>query len=146
MSKRTLEQIVQLFFDEVISKGNLALAHALVAEDLVDHHPRAAPGLKGFEQGLLAVRAAFPDWTTTVADMVIEGDEVAARWIGRGTHLGPILGIPPTGRSVVMNEIGILRIAGGKIVEVWRIADELSLLQQLGVVPALGSPFTPPGA
>jgi steroid delta-isomerase-like uncharacterized protein len=141
MAKQALEQIVQQFFDQVVSKGDLAALDVLVAEDLIDHEPRAAPGREGFKRGLLAVRAAFPDWTTTVGDIVVEGDKAAARWTARATHLGPFLGLAPTGRSIVMEEMGIMRIADGRIAEVWRIADELRLLQQLGLVPQLGSPF-----
>lgn len=143
MSNKALQQLVHQLFTQVISKGDLALADAILAEDLVDHDPRAAPGREGFKQGLLAVRAAFPDWTVTLDDVVIEGDQVAGRWTARGTHLGPFLGLPPTGRSIVMAEIGIMRIADGRIAEVWHIADELSLLQQLGLMPPLGSPFEP---
>jgi predicted ester cyclase len=132
--------IVQRIFAEVISKGDLALADAIIAADLVDHDPRQAPGLAGFKHGLVAVREAFPDWTSTIDALVCEGDLLGARWTVRGTHKAPFFGVPPTGRTVTMREAGMFRVAGGKLVEVWRVADELALLRQLGVLPA------PPGA
>jgi predicted ester cyclase len=54
----------------------------------------------------------------------------------RGTHQGDFQGIPPTGKPVTFTSIDVYHIAGGKIVEVWSQIDLLSLLQQLGVVPA----------
>jgi predicted ester cyclase len=78
------------------------------------------------------VREAFPDWTSAPIELVVEGDKVAARWVVRGTHRGPFLGFAPTGRAIEMAECGILRFEGGQLVELNRVADELSLLRQLG--------------
>jgi steroid delta-isomerase-like uncharacterized protein len=126
-------------FDDVISRGDLQLADELIHPDYVDL--RGGPkGLEGFKQGLASIRAAFPDWTSTVDDMIAEGDRVAARWTIRGTHRGAFMGVPPTGRQVTMREAGILRFSGGKLIELGRVADELSLMQQLGVLPPLGAP------
>ncbi len=47
------------------------------------------------------------------------------------------MGIPPTGRQVSITDIAILRVAHGRFVEAWNNTDELGLLQQLGVIPAL---------
>jgi len=129
------KQIVERIFAEVISKGNLALADELIDTALVQHDERQAPGLAGFKQGLVVVREAFPDWTSTLEAVICEGDTVGARWIVRGTHRGPFFGIPPTGRAINMREAGMLRLAAGKLVEVWRVADELALLRQLGALP-----------
>jgi steroid delta-isomerase-like uncharacterized protein len=126
-------------FEQVISRGDLQLADELIHVDYVDL--RGGPtGLDGFKQGLAALREAFPDWTSTVDDMIAEGEKVAARWTVRGTQRGAFMGIPATGRQITMKEAGILRFADGKLVELARVADELSLLQQLGVLPPLGGP------
>lgn len=126
-------------FSEIISGGDLALADALIAPDYVDHRG-GPPGREGFKLGLQMIRAAFPDWSSTPEDMVVEGDRVAARWTVRGTHLGDFMGIPATGRAITMAEAGILRFEGGQLVELWRVADELGLLRQLGVLPTPQAP------
>lgn len=128
-----LQRAARAVFD-LISTGDPAAVDACIAPDFVDHRG-GPPGREGFRQGLAAVRAAFPDWTSTPDDLVAAGDRVGARWTVRGTHLGEFLGIPPTGRVVVMQEAGILRFEGGRLAELWRVADELSLLRQLGVLP-----------
>jgi steroid delta-isomerase-like uncharacterized protein len=81
---------------------------------------------------------AFPDLHFTIEDMVAEGDKVVVRWIVRGTHRGTFQDIPPTGKAVTLTGISLFRVANGRGVEVWTDADYLGMLQQLGVVPALG--------
>jgi predicted ester cyclase len=106
------------------------------------HGPSLAvsPGVDGAIQDVLALHAAFPDLDVAVAEVYADGDRVVARVIVRGTHLGPLAGIGPTGRrtSVMGNEIW--RLAGGRIVQHWGRFEDLDLLQQLGVVPAPGVP------
>jgi predicted ester cyclase len=53
----------------------------------------------------------------------------------RGTHRGELMGIPATGRRVEVAGITIERLVGGKIVEHWRVTDEVGLLRQLGALP-----------
>jgi steroid delta-isomerase-like uncharacterized protein len=132
--------IVRRIFDEVISGGDIALAEQLIADDFVNHDGRPPPGRDGFKQGLMAIRAAFPDWRSSIDDMVAEGDKIAARWTVTGTQRGPYMGLPPTGRQIVMREAGFLRIEGGKLVEIWRVADELTMLRELGALPPIGPP------
>ena len=48
------------------------------------------------------------------------------------------MGIPPTGKQGTVTGIGIGRFEGGKLVEAWTEFDALGMLQQLGVVPAMG--------
>jgi predicted ester cyclase len=60
--------------------------------------------------------AGFPDAQMTILDTIAEGDKVVLRASTEGTHTGPFLGIPPTGRRVMWTYIDIHRIADGKIV------------------------------
>ncbi|MBV9280595.1 MAG: ester cyclase, partial [Chloroflexi bacterium] len=62
-------------------------------------------------------------------------DKVVTRSTVRGTHQGPFLGIPATGKKVEVAQIDIWRLDGGKIVEHWGQDDRLGMLQQLGAVP-----------
>jgi len=74
----------------------------------------------------------------TLEDVISEGDKVAGRFSWSATHLGEFAGNPPTGRRVRMTGIGIVRIVNGQMAERWNVTDELSLLQQLGMIPAPG--------
>jgi predicted ester cyclase len=69
-----------------------------------------------------------------VEELVAEGDRVAERWTGRGTHLGELMGIPPTGRRVEAPGSVFYRIAGGRIVEFKGQLDMMGLMQQLGAI------------
>jgi steroid delta-isomerase-like uncharacterized protein len=98
--------------------------------------------LPGKEGGLAGAKTkwamyfdAIPDLRVRVEEMVAEGDKVAVRWTGEGTHRGALLGVPPTGNHVRIDGISIYRLAGGKIAEQFEQWDKLNLMQQLGVAP-----------
>ena len=58
------------------------------------------------------------------------------RWTGSGTHVGDLMGIAPTGRSIEVDAISIHRMESGRIAETWQVWDTLGFLRQLGVVPS----------
>ena len=128
------------FYEEVFNKGNLAVIDELSAPNFVDHTapPGVAPGAEGMKQLITMYRTAFPDLQLTVEEMVAEGDTVVTRTTMRGTHKGELMGIPPTGKHVTMRGLDLVRLTGGKAVEVWHHDDELGMMQQLGVVPPPG--------
>jgi predicted ester cyclase len=68
----------------------------------------------------------------------LEGLRKMTRYTWSGTHRGEMAGIAPTGKRVEVGGIEIYRIKGGKVTDVWRIEETLSLMQQLGMVPELG--------
>jgi predicted ester cyclase len=91
--------------------------------------------LKEYHQNVLASIAAFPDAVVTVEDIMGEGDKVVARIKMNGTHKGTYLGMAPTGKKFSIEAIGIYRIAGGRIAEVWSVSDALGMMQQIGAIP-----------
>jgi len=80
----------------------------------------------------------LPDVHFTVDDIIAEGDKVAARWTSTGTHKGELMGIPSTGKKVMVTGIVINHFADGKIVDDWESYDILGMMQQLGVIPSPG--------
>ena len=68
--------------------------------------------------------------------MIAEGDKIVGRVTLTGTHQGELMGIPATGKKVSFSEIHIVRISNGKVVEHWEVADTMSMMQQLGVIPS----------
>ncbi len=79
--------------------------------------------------------SAFPDAEITIEDQLAEGDMVATRWTGRGTHQGELMGVQPSGNRVEVMGNSISRIEDGKIVEEWNIYDALGMMQAIGAVP-----------
>ena len=67
---------------------------------------------------------AFPDLKVTTDFLVAEGDKVVHHWTATGTHKGELVGIPATGKQIEMTGIAIVRIAGGKIAELWMESDQ----------------------
>jgi predicted ester cyclase len=93
------------------------------------------------------LRGAFPDRTDTIEDIVADGEMVGMLFRVRGTHRGNLFGIAPTNKPIDIHELGIFRVADGKITAAWFMADELGLLQQLGArIPARrdGKRIVPP--
>jgi predicted ester cyclase len=87
---------------------------------------------QGFPNPGPNLRDAIPDRADVIEDMIAEGDQVGMLFRVTGTHRGDFYGIAPTGKTVNVYEAGIFRVADGKIVESWFMADEAGLLKQLG--------------
>ena len=79
-------------------------------------------------------RRGFPDVTSTIEDLIGEGDKVVARWRSRATHRGDYMGIAPSGKEVEFTGISFYRIEGGKIIQSWNIEDRFGLMRQIGAV------------
>ena len=134
-----LKTLVRGFFEEA-SKGKavaFAAIDKLFVADYVEHggYGEATRGIKNYKHAMDEFYSAVPDVHVTVNDMVVEGDKVAVRFALSGTHKGEFAGAQPTGKKVTIEEIGIIRIAGGKFVESWMRYDTLDFMQQLGLAP-----------
>jgi predicted ester cyclase len=73
----------------------------------------------------------FPDWRWRRIQLVVEEDRIAAHLRGSGTHSGPFLGAAATRRRLNLAEFSMLRVAGGRIVEVTASVDNAGLLAEL---------------
>jgi steroid delta-isomerase-like uncharacterized protein len=122
---------------EIVSQRNPDLIEEFYPPDFVWHEPDQ--DIRGYEQAKQFVSTflqAFPDINISVEDVIAEGDKVVSRYTIRGTHQGETEQFgPPTGRQMALEGITIHRFEGGKIVEEWERYDNLSALQQLGLVP-----------
>jgi steroid delta-isomerase-like uncharacterized protein len=116
---------------------NPDLLDEVYAPDVVWHEPdQELRGLEQAKQFVTTYRTALPDLNITVEDQIAEGDKVVTRVTLRGTHQGETEEFgPPTGSQIEGEGVTISRIEGGKIVEDWDSYDNLSFLQQLGLVP-----------
>jgi steroid delta-isomerase-like uncharacterized protein len=138
MSTEQNKALARRLIEEVIAQGNMSVADEVVALDYVGHPtpPGVPPGREGLKLVVTMYRSAFPDMITTIHDIIAEGDKVTVRMTHNGTHKGEFMGIPPTGKSISIGEINILRFAEGKIAEYWGQTDMMGMMQQLGVIPA----------
>ena len=122
-------------------EGKMGVIDEVVSPGYVGHDPaqptlQGPDGIKGF---ITAYLAGFPDGRIAIEEQLAEGDVVATRWTGRGTHTGELMGIPPTGKQVTVSGITVSHLENGKVVEEWSNWDTLGMLQQLGVVPEMAA-------
>ena len=132
-------------FEELWTKGDLAVADEIYSPDAVGHCGNL-PDQTGYpecEKELVRQdRIAFPDGTATVEDQFAEGDKVLTRWRFRGTHGGPLYGHPASGHQVSVTGFHVHRIVDGKIVEIWALGDFYSLLNQIGATDTAPVPVS----
>jgi steroid delta-isomerase-like uncharacterized protein len=134
------KELMRRFYDEVINGRNLDLIDELLSDDFVEHEefPGIPPTRDGVKQIFETFYAAFPDIHFRVDDLLAEGDLVAARVTITGTHEGEFMGVPATGRSVEITAMDLVSFEDGKGTAHWGVGDMVSLLQQLGAMPAPG--------
>jgi steroid delta-isomerase-like uncharacterized protein len=128
-------ELVARFYEEAFNGGNAQIIRELVDADHVSHLPTGDHyGPEGVRIDIVCFRTAFPDLKLEIEEFIDASDRVIYRFIARGTHNGPFMGIPASGKQVQVYGIGIDRLAGGKTIERWIQYDSAGLLQQLGMI------------
>ena len=138
MSAERNKATFRRYVEEVGNDGNLDLA-----DEIFDRYRAHPPDGSVLERGPEDVkrfmgefREGFPDFHSTIEDMVAEGDKVVSSWTMRGTHQGEFRGIAPTGKQIAVTGIGIFRFSPeGKVIESWDNFDQLGMMRQLGALP-----------
>jgi steroid delta-isomerase-like uncharacterized protein len=124
---------------ERLSAGDVDGFGALIADDFVEHEgvPDKPPTKDGTVEFFRDLLVSFPDLRMDVDDLIVSDDKAVARVTARATHQGAFMGIPPSGNRVEFGLVDIMRFDdAGLVCEHWGVADMLTLMQQLGVVPA----------
>jgi len=106
-----------------------------VSVDYINHNAFVEDGREANRIFWADFFTALPDIGATMEDLVVAGDRVVGRFIYRGTHLGPLYGIPATGNPVEMRSIDIWRVENGEFVEHWDELNMLEVFQAVGVIP-----------
>jgi steroid delta-isomerase-like uncharacterized protein len=138
MSADTNKAIVKRYFEEVWNHGRLELVEEFFAEEVVEHSVPRIPGLSARDSMKAIIggaRETLANIQITVHDAIAEGDTVAARWSYQATHQGEFMGVPSTGKTLTTSGAAIYRLAGAQIVEIWNFPDNVSIMQQLGLLP-----------
>ena len=132
------EATVRRYYEEMNNGRRNDLAPELFTADHVYRDPQVPAGGAG-PQAMVDVVSVYQtavEGHWQIEDIFSSGDRVGVRWIGSGTHVAEINGIPPSGRKVRVDALSIHRMEGGKIAETWTVWDTLSFLQQIGAVPS----------
>ena len=129
--------VVRRFIEEVQNEKNMDVFDELNAPDFVNLS--APPGMPTDREGgkmfLGGFLSAFPDSQFTIDEMIAEGDRVVTKKTFTGTHTADLGEIAATGKRVTIQYVDILRLRDGQIIEHWLSMDQLSFMQQLGVIP-----------
>jgi steroid delta-isomerase-like uncharacterized protein len=128
--------IARRAFEEILSRGRFELAEQLYSKDFLNHGIHRDVSLEEDQTALRGWHEAFPDVVVTAERLMAEADLVTVYWIARGTNTGTGNGLPATGKKVELSGITIWRIVDGRIKEEWSAFDQLSMMQQLGLLPA----------
>jgi steroid delta-isomerase-like uncharacterized protein len=127
------EVVVRRLIDAINRQDSEALRD-VIHQDYVYRAPgEELHGIGGLEGLLSAYRQGFPDFQIVIDDAFGDQDRVAILFTFTGTHLGELMGVPPTGESVSVQGTILSRVADGKIVEEWELIDQLTMYQQLGM-------------
>ncbi len=99
------------------------VCHDAVAGDIV--------GVDGLRNFLVEFYEAFPDLSFRMEKMICEGDLVSSRFTVSGTHKGVFMGIPPTGKRILVQSMCMTLIRDGKIAEEWQVWDAHTILKHI---------------
>ena len=131
------KKIAYLEIEKLWNEGDLAIADQVYAPGQILHlRGKSYPfGPEAAKKAVASWRKAFPDFKFKIEDIVAEGDKLAIRYSFTGTHQGKFWGIDPTGKTINVTQINIIRFAEGKMIEAWEDYDEYGMRLQLGMKP-----------
>jgi steroid delta-isomerase-like uncharacterized protein len=122
---QTLGTLVQSGNEQLLNRGNLAIAADIFAPTYTSHDTtgevRGGPEL--IQKFVTDLRAAFPDLHVEVQVLLEQGNRVVWLRTHRGTHRGAYMGVPASGRSIVWQEMVVTRYEAGKVAEEWSVSD-----------------------
>lgn len=121
-------------FEEILSKGNFSRAGQFYATDFINHGLYRDGNLEEDQSVLKGLHLAFSELLIQPQKLMAEGDLVTIYWTACGRNTRAAIGIPATGKRVLSSGIIIWRMADGRIKEQWSACDQLSMMEQLGLV------------
>ena len=136
MASEENKSIIYRFVNEGLNRREAGLIDEVYASDYVGHDPER-PGprrIEDLKQALSTLLGeVFPDARFLTESLTAEDDMVVWHWTFHATHLGDLMGAPPTGKTVSFSGVNIFRMANCKIVEDWVYRDTVGMLRQLGL-------------
>ena len=132
------EELIRSLIEDVFNRGNLSVLDAIIHPEYQYTSPDSQlQGIDQLKEFILAFRRAFPDLSLQIDDLFTYDDRSCTAFTLRGTHEEDFMGIPATKKSVQVQGMVMSRFKDNKIFQDREILDNLSLFQQLGVIPEL---------
>lgn len=132
------KELVRRIIETALNGGDLSIADETFHPDYVTHVPGVGSlphGPSGFKAIIGMWRTACPDLHMNILQLVAEDEFVANRFMTTGTNTGPLMGIEPTGKPMVVRGLELHRIVDGRVAESWISDDIPSICVQLGILP-----------
>ncbi len=133
-----IKDVARRTLTEIMPNADVAALAEVVHPDCVNHEapPGTPQGLEGMKQTTLWLRQVFSDLRWEIHKVIGEGDMVAVYCTLHGRHAGELMGVAPTNRPVAFRQVHLVRFQDGRSIEHWAVRDDLTLMRQIGVVPA----------
>lgn len=132
------ERVFRTLIERGFNQGDLDVADEVTGDAFTEHQdfgPNHAPGAEGVRAVIASLKRAFSDFHLEIQDLTVAGDTAWARLVATGTHDGPFMGHPPTGRRMRVDVFDVIRVIDGRMVAHWGVPDRLGGLLQLGLMP-----------
>jgi steroid delta-isomerase-like uncharacterized protein len=142
MTPAEIKTLLEKMIDDFWHKQDLDEVYKIYADDFIFHRP-PFPSVEGRQANRTAdegMLAAFSENLCIIDEIIVEGQTASMRWTWKALHSGtsPSLGIPPSDNWVQISGCSVYHFRDDKLVEQWEFGDNLGLLQQMGVIPAMG--------
>lgn len=124
MTTQENKDFIQKYFEALSGKPK--------PPELVDQYVAEQP----LKDHIVMNEGAFPNYELRIEQMIAEDDLVSVIGRASGTHKGPFMGMPPTGKSWDVPLHITYRVKDGKIIEHWLVLDTAAFMQQLGMIPS----------
>jgi predicted ester cyclase len=133
---KTNEEIFKILIEEGFSNGNVTVFDTYSSPNFVEHqYGFIPPNAEGVKKAIKSLHYAFPDFSLTIEDLIMDDTKVWGRMTARGTHKNKFGPMFPTGKTFEITVIDIMRFETGKLIEHWGVPDKLALMEQLGMKP-----------
>jgi steroid delta-isomerase-like uncharacterized protein len=129
------------FFD-AFGRRDVDALMQIVSDDIVEDLPGVGivSGLDEERAFLTGLFGSFPDLTTEVTRITIDGRVAAIEWKRRGTFTGaPWQGLPASGRAFESTGATFVEVVDGRVTKVTVYSDSAQVARGIGVLPAEGS-------
>lgn len=130
-------QAATAFYD-FWNTGDKARLQAAISPDFVDHTlpPGRPQGPEGPAFASDNFRKAVPDLSVEIEKMVVANDYVTVHMVFSGHFTGRFGDAAGKGQAIRFIATDLIRVSHGKVVDNWHIEDNLTFVQQAGLVPA----------
>jgi predicted ester cyclase len=130
------EQLFRILIEEGFSNGDVTVFDKYASKDFSEHqYGFFPPNTEGVKTAIRNLHNAFPDFSMSIEELIVNEDKVWGRMTARGTQYGQFGPMPPTGKKFEITVIDIMRFRDNKLIEHWGVPDRFALMEQLGLKP-----------